>query len=81
MSQFIEEHGKKLRFMKSSENKKEPMKNITINIPNQYDELINKLVSLKLIQSRSEAIRSALKDFLAKEFKTLEFYDSFLNDE
>lgn len=53
----------------------EPMKNITINIPDQYDVYIQKLISLNLLPSRSEAIRIALKDFLTREFETLDFID------
>ena len=44
------------------------MHNITINIPNLYDENIQKLIGMKLIASRSEAIRIALREFLNREF-------------
>jgi len=44
------------------------MKNITINIPTTYDEGIQKLIGMKLIASRSEAIRIALREFLNREF-------------
>jgi len=44
------------------------MKNITINIPTTYDEGIQKLIAMKLIASRSEAIRIALREFLNREF-------------
>ena len=47
---------------------KTPMKNITINIPECYDENIQKLIGMKLIASRSEAVRTALREFLQKEF-------------
>ena len=56
------------------------MKNITINIPNTYDDLINKLIKMKVIPSRSEAIRTALREFLSKEFKNIEFMNSFLEE-
>lgn len=44
------------------------MHNITINIPNLYDENIQKLIGMKLIASRSEAIRIAVREFLNREF-------------
>lgn len=43
------------------------MKNITINMPILYDELIQEMKDLGIVPSRSEAIRWALKDFLMKE--------------
>ncbi len=46
------------------------MRNITINIPNIYDENIQWLISQKLIASRSEAIRTALREFLQEEYGT-----------
>ena len=48
--------------------KKTPMKNITINIPELYDTNIQKLIELKLTPSRSEAVRTALREFLHKEY-------------
>ena len=42
-------------------------KNITINIPEQYDAAIWKLKELKIVESRSQAVREALKEFLGKE--------------
>ncbi len=80
MAHFLEEYAKRHQFSNSGEHLNESMKNITINIPNQYDEIIQKLISLKLIPSRSEAIRLALKEFLKKEFKTLEFIDLILKE-
>jgi Arc/MetJ-type ribon-helix-helix transcriptional regulator len=44
------------------------MKNITINIPTTYDAGIQKLIGMKLIASRSEAIRIAVREFLNREF-------------
>ncbi len=46
------------------------MKNITINIPELYDKKIQWLIARKLIPSRSEAIRTALREFLHKEYNT-----------
>lgn len=50
--------------------KEAPMKNITINIPDLYDENLRKLIDDKIIESRSEGIRNALKEFIIKEFDT-----------
>ena len=47
---------------------KRSMKNITINIPDTYDEGIQRLIGMKLIASRSEAIRIALREFLNREY-------------
>ncbi len=47
---------------------KRAMHNITINIPTLYDENIQKLIGMKLLASRSEAIRIALREFLNREF-------------
>ena len=44
------------------------IKNITINIPHLYDENIQLLIKNKLTASRSEAIRTALREFLQKEY-------------
>ena len=66
---------------KDRNNEKKPtLRNITINLPDQYDEVIQKLIRLKLIPSRSEAIRTALREFLQDEFRNLDMMESFLND-
>ena len=54
--------------MKDNKKKKIPMKNITINLPHQYDEKIQWLIRNKLIASRSEAIRTALREYLHSEY-------------
>jgi Arc/MetJ-type ribon-helix-helix transcriptional regulator len=56
--------------MKEHNKKKIPMKNITINIPNIYDKKIQWLIKRKLIPSRSEAIRTALREYLHNEYDT-----------
>ena len=67
--------------MKNSDNKKKPkssMKNITINLPTNYDKNIQKLIKMKLMPSRSEAIRCALREFLHREYdKNLELLGFF----
>lgn len=47
------------------------MSNITINIPECYDENIQKLIKMKLVPSRSECIRVALREFLHNEYRNL----------
>ena len=65
----------------SSDNEKEKMKNISINIPNVYDDNIQFLIDRKLIASRSEAIRTALREFLYKEYNfNLDLLDFFKKD-
>jgi Arc/MetJ-type ribon-helix-helix transcriptional regulator len=57
--------------------KKTKMTNITINIPNIYDENIKKLIELKIIPSRSEAIRTALREFIHNEYENLKLLGYF----
>lgn len=61
--------------------KKNPMKNITINIPDIYDDNIQKLINQKLIASRSEAIRTALREFLQREGFNLDLLGFFEKEE
>ena len=57
-------------FMKDSKKgkSKSPMKNITINIPDLYDKNIKFLMAKKIVASRSDAVRRALKEFLDREY-------------
>jgi len=57
------------------------LRNITINIPDKYDDAIQKLIKLKITPSRSEALRTAIRDFLNGEYKNLEMVDLFLEEE
>lgn len=57
--------------MPEDEKKKRKMVNITINIPNIYDTNIQKLIEMKLLSNRSEAIRIALREYLQKESENL----------
>jgi len=63
----------------NSENKKikRKMVNITINLPHIYDENIQKLIRMKVASSRSEAIRTALRDFLHNEYNNLKLLGYF----
>ena len=57
------------------------MKNISINIPELYDDKIQELIKKKLQPSRSEAIRTALREFLHQEYNTnLELLGFFENN-
>jgi Arc/MetJ-type ribon-helix-helix transcriptional regulator len=53
------------------------MKIITINLPEKYLSAIQILNDLGIYPSRSEAIRIALRDFLANELK---MYDDLDNE-
>ena len=57
-------------FMKDNKKgkSKSPMKNITINIPDWYDKNIKFLMAKKIVASRSDAVRRALKEFLDREY-------------
>lgn len=67
--------------MKKKE-KKPPMRNITINLPTTYDKKIQELIKKKIIASRSEAIRTALREFLHNEYNyNLDLLGFFDEDE
>jgi Arc/MetJ-type ribon-helix-helix transcriptional regulator len=57
--------------------KKPSMQNITINIPEIYDENIQKLIKMNIVPSRSEAIRTALREFLHHEYHNLKLLGYF----
>ena len=46
------------------------MKIITINLPEQYIQAIQSLQDLGICASRSEAVRTALREFLGEELIT-----------
>ena len=60
-----------------SKEKKPAMQNITINIPDIYDKNIQKLIKMKVVPSRSEAIRTALREFFHTEFENLQLLGFF----
>jgi len=53
------------------------MRNITINIPDIYDINIQKLIKMNVVPSRSEAIRTALREFFRAEFENLHLLGFF----
>ena len=57
--------------------KKSAMQNITINIPDIYDTNIQKLIKMKIVPSRSEAIRMALREFFHSEYKNMQLLGFF----
>ncbi|MGV9141701.1 MAG: ribbon-helix-helix domain-containing protein, partial [Promethearchaeota archaeon] len=63
----------------SEKKNKTPMRNITINIPEIYDENIQLLIERKLTASRSEAIRIAIREYLHREYDNLELLGYFDN--
>ena len=65
-------------FLPKPEKEKKPaMQNITINIPDIYDVNIQKLIKMKIVPSRSEAIRTALREFFHQEYQDLKLLDFF----
>jgi Arc/MetJ-type ribon-helix-helix transcriptional regulator len=67
----------KLKLPNPKKEKKKTMQNITINIPDIYDANIQKLIKMKVVASRSEAIRTALKEFFRNEFEILRLLGYF----
>ncbi len=57
--------------------KKSAMQNITINIPDIYDTNIQKLIKMKIVPSRSEAIRMALREFFSNEYEKMQLLGFF----
>lgn len=62
---------KKVDDISDKKKSKKKMVNITINLPEIYDENIQKLIKMKITPSRSECIRTAVRDFLHKEYENL----------
>ena len=62
---------------KPEKEKKSTMHNITINIPDIYDTNIQKLIKMKIVPSRSEAIRIALREFFHSEYKNMQLLGFF----
>ena len=59
---------KKVDNISDKKKTKKKLVNITINIPENYDKNIQKLIEMKVISSRSEGIRTAIRDFLYREY-------------
>jgi metal-responsive CopG/Arc/MetJ family transcriptional regulator len=57
------------------------MKNITINLPEDYIKVIDKLIKKKIIPSRSEGVRNALRLYLEKDFKNFTNFKQFSEEE
>lgn len=62
---------------KKKKKEKTPMQNITINLPEIYDKNIQDLKKMKLVASRSEAIRIAIREFLHREYDNLKLLGFF----
>lgn len=69
---------------REDDEKKPPMSNITINIPEIYDLQIQTLKDMGLVSSRSEAVRTAIREFLQEEYsvnlKLLGFFEERESD-
>lgn len=69
--------------MKNNKKKHVNMKNITINYPDIYDKKIKELIQKKIIPSRSEGVRTAIREFLHNEYNynldLLGFFDKNWN--
>ena len=63
----------------SKKRNKTPMQNITVYIPEIYDDNIQTMIDLKLTPSRSEAVRTAIREYLHQEYNNLELL-GFFND-
>ncbi len=61
----------------SKKKEKKRMVNITINIPDIYDENIQKLIKMKITPSRSECIRTALREFFRSEYEIMKLLGFF----
>ena len=59
--------------LKNGQNPK--LMNISINYPIIYEEMIQQLISAGLYPSRSEAIRTAIREFLRKD---ITFYNEII---
>ncbi len=57
--------------------KKGRTEKITISIPEIYEEVIQRFIKDKIVPNRSEAIRTALREFFVKEFENLQKYGFF----
>jgi Arc/MetJ-type ribon-helix-helix transcriptional regulator len=57
------------------------MRNITINIPQIYEDNIQELIQKNIIASRSEGIRIAIREYLNREYDNLELLGFFENIE
>ncbi len=67
----------RLKLPNPKKEKKRTMRNITINIPDIYDVNIQKLIKMNVVPSRSEAIRTALREFFRTEFENLRLLGFF----
>ena len=52
--------------------KKPPMQNVTLNIPDIYERDLKILKDKGLISSKSEGVREAIREFLQEQIENLE---------
>lgn len=46
------------------------MKLITIYIPDNYEKNIQKLIEMNVVPNRSEVVRTAIREFLQREYNS-----------
>ena len=61
----------------TKEPKKARMEIISIYIPEIFDTVIHKLIEAKVTPSRSEAIRTAIRDFLRDDISFMNMLKNF----
>ena len=57
------------------------MKNITIYLPEIYIDAIAILMRRKIVPSRSEAVRTAIRDYLYRERRNVKIFLEFCDEE
>jgi hypothetical protein len=67
----------KQSFKELKEEKKRHLKNISLNYSEFYDDCILGLIAADLYPSRSEVIRTAIREFLFKEYNNLQIMGYF----
>ena len=63
--------------IKGEPDRKKHLINVSLNYPNFYDECIKDMIAVGLYPSRSEAVRTAVRQFLYKEYEELDFLGYF----
>jgi len=62
-----------------SNQRKGPMQNITINLPELYNDIIQKFIKFRIVPSRSEAVRMAIKEFLIREEQIMNLFSTIVD--
>jgi len=70
----------KLATVKSNQ-RKGPMQNITINLPELYNDIIQKFIKFRIVPSRSEAVRMAITEFLIREEQNMSLFHTIVDSQ